>query len=146
MVGHQPQRIGEGLVRMDRDRVDDHAGLEFLDLADFVGLLFDRHIAVDDANPAGLRHRDRERAFGDRIHRRRDQRDAELDLAGEPGASIRLRGHDLGRRRDEHHVVKGQRLPNFHRRLLSDGDALYSKTPPQEEIGADPVRPAPSSP
>jgi hypothetical protein len=29
-------------------------------------------------------------------------------------------------------------LPNFHRRLLSDGDALYTTTPPQEEIGAGP--------
>ena len=59
MVGHQPQRIGETLVRVDRDRVDHHAGLEFFDLADFVGLLFNRHIAVDDADSAGLRHRDR---------------------------------------------------------------------------------------
>ena len=52
-------------------------------------------------------------------------------------AGIGLAGHDRGRRRDEHHVVKGQSLPNFHRRLLSDGDALYTTTPPQEEIGAD---------
>src|SRR5438270_3761260 len=59
VVGREPQRVGEGLLRMDRDRVDDHAGLEFLDLADFVGLLFERHIAVDDADPAGLRHCDR---------------------------------------------------------------------------------------
>ena len=36
-------------------------------------------IAVDDADAAGLRHGDGERAFGHRIHRRRDQRNAELD-------------------------------------------------------------------
>ena len=144
VVGHQPQRVGEGLVGVDRDRVDDHAGLELLDLADFVGLLIDAHVAVDDANSAGLRHCDRERAFGHRIHRRRDQRDAELDLAGEASAGIRLPGHDHGRRRDEHHVVEGQSLPNFHRRLLSDGDALYTTTPPQEEIGAGPSGQRPS--
>jgi hypothetical protein len=27
-------------------------------------------------------------------------------------------------------------LPNFHRRLLSDGSGLYTRTPPREEIGA----------
>ncbi len=132
-----------GLVRVDRDRVDHHPGLEFLDLADFVGLLLDAHVAVDDADSAGLRHRDRERAFGHRIHRRRDQRDAELDLAGEASPGIGLPGHDHRRRRHQHHVVEGQSLPNFHRRLLSDGDALYTTTPPQEEIGAGPSRPAP---
>src|SRR5262249_54779709 len=29
--------------------------------------------------------------------------------------------------RDEHNVVEGQRLPDFHRRLLSDGGALYTR-------------------
>ena len=90
VVGHQPQRVGERLVGVDRDRVDHHPGLEFLDLADFVGLLFDAHVAVNDANSAGLRHRDRQRAFGHRVHRRRDQRNAELDLAGEPSSGVRL--------------------------------------------------------
>jgi len=123
---------------VDRDRIDDHAGLEFFDLADFVGLLPDRHVAVNHADSARLRHRDRQRAFGHRIHCRRDQRDPKLDLAGQPAAGIRLAGHDLRGRRDEHHVVKGQRLPNFHRRLLSDGSALYTRTPPQEEIGRRP--------
>ena len=123
---------------MDRDRVDDHAGLELLDLADFVGLLLDGHIAVDHANSAGLSHRDRQRAFRHGVHRRRDQRDAEIDFAGQASAGIGLGGHDRRRRRDEHHVIKGQSLPNFHRRLLSDGGALYTTTPPREEIGADP--------
>src|SRR6266480_2632227 len=38
VVGHQAQRVGQGLVGMDRDRVHDHPGLELLDLAD-LGLL-----------------------------------------------------------------------------------------------------------
>jgi hypothetical protein len=78
VVGHQPQRIGQRLVRVDRDWVHDHARFEFLDLADFVGLLIDAHVAVDDADSGGLRHRDRECAFCHGIHRRRDERDAEL--------------------------------------------------------------------
>ena len=103
---------------MDGDRVDHHPGLEFLDLADLVGLLLDRHVAVDDADAAGLGHRDRQRAFGHRVHRRRDQRDAELDLAGEAGAGIGVAGQHRGGRRDQHHVVEGQRLPDFHASLL----------------------------
>ena len=114
MLGHQAQRVGQGLVRMDRDRVYDHAGLEFLDLADFGGLLLDRHVAVDDAEPAGLRHGDRQRALGHGVHRRRDQRDAEFDLARDARSRIGLAGQNARRGGDEHHIVEGQRLADFH--------------------------------
>ena len=59
-----------------------------------------------------------------------------LDLTGQPSAGVRLGGQNGRCRRDEHDVVKGERLPNFHRPLLSDGSALYTRTPPKEEIGA----------
>ena len=36
---HQAEGVGQGLVGMDGERVHHHAGFEFLDLADFVGLL-----------------------------------------------------------------------------------------------------------
>jgi len=115
VVGHQAQRVGQGLVGMDRHRVHDHPGLELLDLADLGLLLLDRHVAVDDAETAGLRHRDRERAFGHRVHGGRDQRDAKLDLAGDAGAGVGLgREHARGGR-NEHDVVKRQRLLDFHR-------------------------------
>ncbi len=115
VVGHQPQRVGQGLVRVDRHRVDHHPGLEFLDLADFGGLLVDRQVAMNDAEPAGLGHRDRERALGHRIHRRRDQGDAELDLAGDAGSRLSLARHDARGGGNEHHIVEGQCLSDFHR-------------------------------
>ena len=106
VVGHQRQRVGQRLVGVDGDRVDHHAGLEFLDLAHLGGLLVDRQVAVDDAEAAGLRHGDRERAFGHRVHRRRDQRDAQLDLAGDarfvsvsPGRTLEAAGTSRRRRR-----------------------------------------------
>ena len=137
MVGHQPQRLGQGLVGMDRDRVDHHPGLEFLDLADLVRLLLDRHVAMNDADAAGLGQRDRERAFGDRVHRRRDQRDAELDLAGEARAGIGIAGQHRRGRRNQHHVVECQRLADFHASLSSDDGALYTSAPRSKAMGSD---------
>jgi hypothetical protein len=115
VFGHQPQRVGQGLVGMDRDRIDHHPGLEFLDLADLGFLLVDRHVAVDHAEPAGLRHRDRERAFGHGVHRRRDQRDAQFDLAGDTGAGVGVARQHARCGRYEHDVVERQRLQDFHR-------------------------------
>ena len=91
---HQAQRIGERLVGMDDEWVNHHAGLELLDLADLVGLALDRHVAVDDAEAAGLRHRDGKRRFGNCVHCRRDQGYAELDRAGQASSGIRLGGKD----------------------------------------------------
>ena len=126
MIRHQQQRVGEACVGLDGHRIDHHPGLELLDLAHLVGLLGDRHVAVNDADPAGLRHRDRERAFGHGVHRRRDQRDAELDLAGEPGAGIGVGGQDRGGGRHQHDVVEGQRLPDFHLRSPCTMAAHYT--------------------
>ncbi len=114
VVGHQLQRVGQRLVGMDGDRIHHHAGFELLDLADFVGLLGDGHVAMDDAETAGLRHCDRERAFRHRIHRRRDQRNAELDLAGQARFGLGLGGQDPGGGGNEKNVVEGESLTEFH--------------------------------
>src|SRR5690606_22279255 len=55
---HQCQRVREGSVRPDGDRVDHHAALEALDLPDLLGLLLHAEVPVDDAEPAGLGHGD----------------------------------------------------------------------------------------
>ena len=68
VVGHQPQRVGQRLVGMDGDGVDHHPRLELLDLAHLVRLLGDAEIAMDDADPARLRHGDGEGAFGHGVH------------------------------------------------------------------------------
>ena len=57
--------------------------LELLDFADLRGLELRGAVVVDDADPAHQRHGDRHVALGDRVHRRRDERERERDLAGE---------------------------------------------------------------
>ena len=95
MRPHQRAGIGQRRFGTDGHRVDDHAGFEFLDLADLLGLLGRREIAVDDADAAGLRHGDGQPRFGHRIHRRRQDRRVQLDVAGDPRARCRSRPASL---------------------------------------------------
>ena len=55
---------------------------ELLDLADLVGLLLGVEVLVDDADAAGLGHGDGHGRLGHGVHRRGDQRDAQLDARG----------------------------------------------------------------
>ena len=75
MVGHQLERVGEGRVGMDGDRVHHHAGFEFLHLRHLGGLRLGIEIAVDHADAAGLRHGDGELRLGDRVHGRGQDRE-----------------------------------------------------------------------
>src|SRR5689334_24582813 len=69
-------------LRTDRDRIADDARLELLDQAHFGRLPLDGHVLVDDADAAGLRHRDGEAGFGNGIHCRRDDRQVQADRSG----------------------------------------------------------------
>ena len=84
---HQLERGRDGRVGRQRDRVDDHARLRALDLVDLGDLRVDRQVAVEDADPALARERDRHPRLGDGVHRRRDERDLELDAPREARAS-----------------------------------------------------------
>ena len=58
---HQVERVGDQVVRAERHRLDDHAGLAALHLVDLGDLVLDRQVPVDDPDPALPRERDRER-------------------------------------------------------------------------------------
>ena len=66
----------------------------------------DIEIAMDDADAAGLRHRDRHARFGDGVHRGGDDRDIERDRAGHVGADIGLRGQDIRKTGLQKHIVE----------------------------------------
>ena len=124
---HQGAGLGQGGLRMDGHRIDHHAGLELLDLADLGGLLLGLEVAVNDPNAAGLRHGDGHLGLGHRIHGRGDDRHIELDPAGDPGAHIGVGRHHLGQPRLEQDVVEGEGLDQIavryqgHRQLPSPG-------------------------
>ena len=102
--------VGQGLVGVDGDRVDHHAGFELLDLADLGGLLGGRQVLVDHPDAAKLGHADRHGAFGDGVHRRGDQRDVQRYLAGEPGAGLRGGRQDLRVAGHQQDIIEGERL------------------------------------
>jgi hypothetical protein len=131
---HQGQGVGQGLVGMDGDRIDHHARFELLDPADLVGLLFDGEVLVDHAHAAGLGQGNGETPLGHRVHGRGQQRDAQLDGAGQPGARVGLVWEDCRLRRLEKDVVESKSLSEFHayplggdwRRIIHIGPAMPS--------------------
>ena len=117
VVGHQHERVADERVGRQRHRLDDHPGLRALHLVDLGDLVLDREVAVDDADAALARERDREPRLGDRVHRRRDDRDAELDRARQPRA-----------RRD---VVRQHARLGRHEEDVVEGEAFLGELPVQ---------------
>ena len=115
VLRHQHLQVAQRGVRRDRDRIDHHPGFEPLHLADLFRLLFQRKVAVDHADAAGLRHGNRQFGFGHRIHRRGQQRNVQIDLARQTRGRVRLRGHDVAFLGLQEHVVKRDTFPNLHR-------------------------------
>ena len=107
---HQGQRFGQGCLRADGHRIDDHAALELLDLVDLFGLLFRGQIAVNDADAAGLRHGNGEPCFRHRIHGGGNDGKIEFEIARYAGGNIGLSGHDFGVGGLQQHVIECQRF------------------------------------
>ena len=92
------------------DRVGDHPGFGPFNLLDKRRLGFDGEVAVDDPQPAFARERDRHARLGHGVHRGRDDRDVERDVAGEPRAHIGLVRKDRRVSGDDQQIVEGQRF------------------------------------
>ena len=107
---HQFERIGQGRIGADGDRIDHHAALELLDLANFLGLRGRVEIAVNDAHAAGLRHGDGEARLGHRVHGRGEDRQRQVNVARDRRADNGLARHDFRVAGLQEHVVKGKRL------------------------------------
>ena len=114
-------------VLRDRDRVAQHAGLVTLDLHHLRGLLFGSHVFVNDADTPLLRERNRKPSVGHRIHRRRNERDVQRNVAGELGRKLYVAGEDRRVGGDEQHVIESQRFlyqphtfPQTQRRIIRD--------------------------
>ncbi len=107
-AAHELERVGDGLLGRDGDRVDDHAGLGALDLVDLAGLLLDGEVAMDYAHASLLGHGDGEARLGDGVHGGGHQRGVERDALGELGLGADLGGDYVGVGRDEQYIVEGE--------------------------------------
>ena len=110
VVRHELERLADERVGRQRHRLDDHPRLGALDLVDLRHLRLDREVAMDDADAALARERDREARLGHGVHRGRDERDRELDRRRQPRARRDVVREDVRLRRDEEHVVEGEAL------------------------------------
>jgi hypothetical protein len=109
---HHLEGLVDPLLRLHRDRIDDHAGLGALDLADLGRLGADREVLVQHADAAVLRHADGGLVLGDGVHRRRDQGDVEGDLSRELRSEIDVGRKDVAGAGHEEDVVERQSLAN----------------------------------
>ena len=107
-VAHQLERLGDGSVGADLYRVLHHARLRALHPVDLFGLAFGGHVAVDRAEAAEAGERHRHAGFGDRVHRRRDERDTQLKPVAELRRRVDLVGQDVRVLGEEQHVVEGE--------------------------------------
>ena len=95
-------------IGRDRDRIEDDAGFELFHLAHVGGLFFGRHVAVDDAHAAGLRHGDGEPpSVTVSIAAESSGTPSSIDF-GDFGARVGLSRQHVGGARHKQDVVKCQ--------------------------------------
>ena len=99
VFAHDLESIADFVGGRHGDWIDDHATLRALHFVDFVRLLLDGEIAMNDAEAALLRQRNCHVRFSDRIHGGADDGDIQADVAGELRLSCGGRWNYVGTRR-----------------------------------------------
>jgi len=110
MFLHQIERLLQRRVGLDGERVHHHARLEFLDLTNLRRLHLGLHVAMEHADPAGLRHGDGHGGLGHGVHGGGDDRDIDGDRLGDAGADVDIGRHDVRQGGLDQHVVERERL------------------------------------
>jgi hypothetical protein len=101
-------RLAKRSVGRESDWVENHPALGSLHTIDFGGLPVDRHVLVDDADPAVPGHRHRHVGLGNRVHRSRGERQVEGDPAREQRDRIYIFRVDQRMPRSQQDIVEGQ--------------------------------------
>ena len=107
-LAHQVFGVLQGGGGRQRHRIDDHARLGAFHFFHLGGLLRGRHVAMDDADAALACQRNRQPRFGDCIHRRRDERNIEPEIARQPRFDLGLIGQHVGVTGDNQEIVKSE--------------------------------------
>ena len=106
MFRHQVEGIGKFIILRNLNRVNDHAGLKFLYLANFSGLFSRCHITMQNTKPPGLSHRNSKLRLRYRIHSSRQQRNTQRYCFCQFCVCVGLRRQDVRSRRAEQDIVK----------------------------------------
>src|ERR1035437_1671510 len=93
-------------------RIDDHAAFRTLHLVDFVGLLLDGQVAVNNPQPTLLRQRDRHVRLGHGVHGGAHDRNVQADVAGELRLGAGLRWNYVGASGQQKDVIESKSLRN----------------------------------
>src|ERR1700683_2906139 len=99
VFAHDLERVADVIGGRHGYRVDDHAALGALYFVDFVGLLHDAQVAMNDTDAALLRERDGHVGFGDGVHGGAYDGNVQIDVAGQWGVRGGGRGNYVGARR-----------------------------------------------
>ena len=120
VLAHDVHGVADGQLRRNRHRIDDHSALRALHPVDFLGLAIDAHAPVHEAESSLPRHGNRQARFGDGVHRGRNERNVQGNLAGQLRLRVDFGGQDRGFSRHQQHVVKRQSFEDrsFHSLLL----------------------------
>ena len=105
---HQRMGIANRLIRRDRNRIEDHAALGFLDPVHFRRLIRRRQDAVDNSQPAFASNGDGQAGLRHGIHSRADNGDIDLDIARERRPRIDFTRQHLRLGRNQYDIVVGQ--------------------------------------
>ena len=108
VLAADPVEVLEGGVGADGDRVGDDPRLGPLHQVDLVGLVLDRQVAVQHAEPALAGHRDRHPRLGDGVHGGADEGHADGELPGQPGGGVDVGRREVGVARQQQDVVVGE--------------------------------------
>ena len=97
---------------MHGHRIDNHSTLGALHLIDFVGLLLDRQISMNDPQPALLCQRDGHVRFGDGVHCRAYDGDVQSDVPRELRLCAGLRRDNVRAGGQQKNVIESEGLGN----------------------------------
>ena len=102
---HQLEGILDQSVLGQSHGVDNHTVLSTFYLTHLVGLTLNRHILVQHAEAALLRHSDSHSSLGHRVHGCRHQRHVQVDVARKAGCHRHFAGNDFRIGRDKQHII-----------------------------------------
>jgi hypothetical protein len=107
---HDVERLADGKLGRDGDRVNDHAAFRALYAVHFLGLAVNSHVAMNETDAALARDGDGQARVRDCVHGRGDDGNVERNFAREAGARVRLRWQDRRFAGQQQNIVERQRF------------------------------------